>query len=293
MNTLKPILITLLSLSLFLALPGCSKSPAPPTLSLSEADQKFTDILQNEFHYKPIVRPLGKTLWVYMPGEREIFKYKATESTEQSPQKKFAIEYLDGKFEDNRFVIDYDIIPAIKASNNNGLSSSFTDEFNKEYQNSLGAIKNSYLDIKIAPDFIGIIFADVKNGLAMTNIFSLDDFKQNQASALSNEEYLLRTITETKGNKTIIDDWEGKKFDFKEITWPDFLTKQIINRINFKYQRSDFPPQEDATKEIAKLISITTKYYHFTDFISAKINNLRDNKEQSFSQWDIRNLSDH
>ena len=31
---------------------------------------------------------------------------------------------------------------------------------------------------------------------------------------------------------------------------PDFLAKQIINRINFKYQRSNFPPSLETEKEI-------------------------------------------
>lgn len=226
-----------------------------------------------------------------MPGERDIFKYKAGESAEQIPQKKFSVEYLDGKFEDNYFVIGYDIIPAFKASKDNGLSSSYTDAFNEEYRNVFGAVARSYTDAQTPPDFIGVIFADIKNGIAMINIFNTDDFKQYQSSAMPYEEYLLRALSETKGDTSMIGDWEGKHFDFKEISWPDFLTSQIINRINFKYQKSDFAPEEDTVKEIAKIVFTTVSYYHFTDFIGVKINDLRNSSSRLIEQWELFKIS--
>lgn len=281
-----------LTIPLFLAL-CCGCAPVPPPLTLSDAEKKLVEILQNEFQYKAAVRPSGKTVWVYIPGERELFAYKAGEASDTPPVKKFSVEYLKGAFDNDYFVIDYDIIPAVKSSDNTGLSSGYTEAFNKEYVNTLGAVTQTYLNTETPPDFIGIIFADIKTGLEMVNIFSVDDFKQYQTSALPYEEYQLRVINETKGNKKIIGDWEGKHFDFPEILLPDFLAKQIINRINFKYQKSDFAPGPgaDTAKEIAKIVFTTVSYYHFTDFIGVKLNDLRSGSSRVLEQWELLKIT--
>ena len=126
---------------------GCSKTPPP--LPQSEADQKFVDILQNEFHYKPIVKSVGKTVWIYVPNDKEIFNYRASKNSEKNvnkSSKKFSVEYLDGKFEDNNFIINYDIIPAVGTPKDAGFSNGYTDNFNEEYRNVLGAITRVYLN---------------------------------------------------------------------------------------------------------------------------------------------------
>src|SRR3989338_1740686 len=216
---------------------GCSTKETVYTPT--EADQKFTKILTEEFHYTPALKQIGKSLWVYLPFEHAILAFKAGAQQPAQSERKFSLVYLDGKFEDGHFVIEFDIIPFIKSSKNKGVATSYTEAFNKEYQNLISAVSRVYLNAQKPPDFIVAIFADIKNGIEVINTFNLDDFRKYQSLVLPYEEYLLRVLNDSKGNKNIINDNKGNHIVYSDIAWPDFIIKQIVNRINFKYQQSD------------------------------------------------------
>jgi hypothetical protein len=64
---------------------------------------------------------------------------------------------------------------------------------------------------------------------------------------------------------------------------PDFLTKQMVNRIRFKFTQSDFPPQENIEEALIGIIADTNRYYHFKDFTQVRTNDIRTKKKMIFT----------
>lgn len=279
----KKFFLPLLFLPFFLSA-GCSATP--PSGPLAPLDQQLQQILKEEYDYKnALVTAAGKTLWIYLPGERELFEYKVKDPQEGVPRK-FSVLYADGFYTKDMFVIEYDIVRSTKAGEDKGLSSSYSEEFNKEYRNAFNAVSRTYLDSE-GPEFFILVNADTKTGTKVTNTFCLEDIKEYQAGAMPQEEFLQRVLTESRGGKQIINDTTGGHLDISEMTWREFLLEQMINRINFKYGQSDFPPGDDAENEILKLATITLQYYDFTDFLYIKLHDLRAGTVRMFGQADL------
>jgi hypothetical protein len=104
------------------------------------------------------------------------------------------------------------------------------------------------------------------------------------SATLPQDEYMLRYMTEMIGDEKFINNTNGGGLDFKEITWPEFIAKQITYRINFKYSRSDFPPVESDTKEILSIVNDTVSAYDFTDFDKVRLENLADGTAMLFDK---------
>lgn len=257
----------------------------------SDAEQKLITTLQDEFHYRPVVKSVGKTLWIYLAGRRDIFRFKASNDVSQAPARKFTVVYLNGNFENKTFVLEYDIAPATKSERSNGLSTAYTEEFNQEYRNLLGAIAQVYLNTQQPPDFIVIVFADIKNGIEVINTLCLEDFKKYQASALPYEEYSLRVLSESKGNPKIINDDMGGHIAYGDVPWSDFLLRQIVKRILFKYQQSDFEPGEDTERELLTIARETLRLYNFEDFTAIKLHDLKEDVNRTIGREELQNLT--
>ena len=142
--------------------------------------------------------------------------------------------------------------------------------------------------MKDIPDFFVIIEADITNGLEARVLINLEDLKRAYVDQSFHGEYAKRVISDQPtGNKNIIGDKEGNYIDYKDITWPEFLAKQMIFRINFKYQRSSFPPSDDTLMELLTIAADTVAAYDFTDFTSIKLEDLNARTTQSISQDDL------
>lgn len=281
----------LVSLSFFLIfVAGCSFKEPPP-LTPVEADKKLIKTLTDEFHYKVVLKNFGKTLWIYLPKDRDIFLLKGSRQEESRPKpKRFSVQFLEGNFADKTFHFEYDIISNIKSPKNNGVSSDYSEEFNQTYRNLLGAVGEVYLNTAQPPEFIIVVIADIRHGVEIQNTFYLEDFKKYQAYAIPYEEYILRVLTQTRGSPMFIGDADGNHIS-GEITLDQFLTDQMVHRINFKYQNSDFEPGDDAEGEILKVISQVVGAYQFTDFAAVELSNLRHSKTYHFNQQQLKTFS--
>jgi len=249
-----------------------------------DIDEAFLRILHQQGHTKAITQRVGKTLWIYLPEKRELLRYAAAEPTDNPPKRQMTVQYVDAKFEGETFFIEYDLVLATKPQKNLGLSSAYSEKFNQEYRDVTTAILQTYLDSEDPPVFIALVFADIKTGIEMISIFNAQDFLHYQTSGVPQEEFNLRIISETKGDKKIIDDWAGRHLQGYDIPWPDFLSRQIVNRINFKYQRSDFPPGVETEKEILSLVAATVKAYDFKNFQAVKLLDLRSGVSNTFGK---------
>ena len=112
---------------------GCSAPKnEPEAYSQSEADQKFIKIIEDEIGSKVDLKLVGKTLWIYLPQKARLFENAASKE-KPKPRRKYSIEYLDAKFADNLFLLEYDIILTTKQQPGKGMSNKYTEEYNKRY----------------------------------------------------------------------------------------------------------------------------------------------------------------
>ena len=297
-----------------------SCAPQEKPLTLNEAHQKFITLCQEEYKFDVKVFPLKNTIWIYLPTDKLFYDYKATEPkpvAEKKAEDKFKVNFLDVQFENNSFVVSYDI-SKIKQypSKDPGYASNNSEDFSQKYRGIFTAILRAYFDVKETetasfafdrelkatppqkiqayikksgiPEFFVIVIADIKTGLKVEYIANLEDYKKYANNALPYEEYSQRLIYQMTGDIGLTNDAEGKNLKTREITWSEFLTKQIINRINFKYGQSQFTPSENVEKEITQAIGETIIFYDFDDFDAAILKNLGQDKTQTIQKSQIK-----
>jgi len=294
----KPRFVTLLIIPLFVIV-GCSKLSPPPVQTLSEAEKKFNQICQEEYNFTPVVFRLTNTVWIYIPLEQNIFEFKVSDkgpSSSTQASKSFAINYLEGQFANGQFMIQYDIGAVKKYAKDPGYSTSYTEEFQKKQRGILTAVFRAYAELPtdkrspdMAPDFFVLVIADIKTGLETKTIFYFPDFKRAMTDQFFYEEFTRRTVSDDPiGQNHIIDDRNGAHLNPTEITLPEFLAKQIVFRIRYKFQRSDFPPDGDIREEITKIISETLANYNFRDSESIELEDLTTGEKKIIEKQNLK-----
>ncbi|MDP8266911.1 MAG: hypothetical protein P9M07_08255 [Candidatus Aceula meridiana] len=284
----KKTLVCALGLCLVL---GCAPKESKVFTS-TEADTKFAQVLENDYGYTPILQYAGKTLWAYLPAERDIYKIVGAGIPPTAPKREFTIQFLEGNFESGEFIFEYDIVPMTKALKGNGITTQYTPSFNKEYRNVSNTITRSYLSSEAPPEFIITVFADTINGVEAKSTMHPKDLERYYAGGLPPEEYNMRIINEVIGDKEIVGDKEGKHLKVAEVSWPKFLIDQALQRIRFKFQRSDFPPEETPKSELLKQIALTLLIYDFKDYERVVLRDLRGSSEETFSKAQIEAMKD-
>lgn len=281
------ILLTVLCGSAILTA-GCTPQDTA-LLSRSEAHEKFVEICREELGSEPVTRMFSNTFWVYVPVE-ELFDFKASPKLPPGfadTPKNFSVEYLDGAFQDGTFVIEYDIVTATKAPKDHGYTTTYSEAYNKLQNNILSALSRAFFDADEAPEFIVFIVADIKRGIETKSVFYLGDFRRYMSQTMPYDEYAKRHLSDTSGDQKIVGDHSGKHLEFKDITWPEFLAQQIVNRVRFKYQRSDFAPTGTIEDEILKSVGEAVEAYDFADFEGMTLINLRERKTYEFQKRDL------
>ncbi len=256
---------------LLLALAGCANPPAA-AVSLSQADEKFAALCRDEMKYPVVIKRAPNTVWIYLPMEENIFDFKASpKGPKMSTQatEGFAIQYLDVNFAEEKFLVQYDINKIKKYTKDLGYASNYSGKYQEKQRNLLTTIFRAYADVPTeqVPPFFVLVIADITKGLETTTIFNFGDFKRAMSDQSFYEEFTRRTVSdEPKGNTNIIGDTDGRHLEITEVTWPEFLSKQIQYRIRMKYQYSSFPPGPNTPQEIADIAAAVTGAYNFTDY---------------------------
>ncbi len=298
---------------------GC-KMAAPPITKLSDANKKFIAITKEDTGITPLLKEVNNTLWIYLPTEKSIINVKASGQKVSSSNKStesITVKYIDAYFKGDAFHIEYDIARDKKYDQNYGYTSAYSEEYQKKQRALLYNLQRAYGDMETvpgdvsfkdagkkashkglvnayvktadAPDFFIFVVADIKNGIeAQTTIYSKDISKiLSPVIQLPAEEATTRYLVDIHGDKGIINDKEGTHLDYKSLTLGDFLAKQIINRINFKYTRSSFPPSDIASDEILKAVAKSISLYSFNDFTEVILSDLRAGTTTHFSKADL------
>jgi len=72
----------------------------------------------------------------------------------------------------------------------------------------------------------------------------------------------------------IIQDKEGTHLKYEDITFDDFICRQIQHRIRLKFQKPEVAKGADIDKEILKAVIYTVKTYGFDNFSAVELRNL-------------------
>lgn len=263
-----------------------SKKADGPPPAPTDLQKKFELKCRKDYKLNIITRVVGKTFWIYAPTDKPLFDF-AAENPSPDPVKKvpkYDLLYIKGDFKENSFNFTYDVIPKIKSDlQNEGIRNEGTDHFNKLYNNLFTAITETLLDPQTPISFVVMAITDIKKGIEARYTFYLEDYRMASVEGIPYDEFSKRVLQESKGNTNYIGDEIGQHLEYTDIQMPLFLTKQIVNRIRFKFTQSDFPPQEDYEKTIVSVIADTTRYYHFKDFKEVRTNDLRTKKKMIFT----------
>ncbi len=279
---------------------GCTPK-IEPKISVAQAHKRFEEKCRTELDLHVITRIVGATFWVYLPTKDPIFDYESQKDNSAEAARKpnkYAVQFIDGNFKDKRFSFEYDIVDRKKSKGEDyGYSSSYTDSYIKLQNDLFRAISEVFFDAEAkkgeeTPKFIVIVITDIKKGIETRATLYLEDFKRYMTQDLPYDEYMKRFLADTKGGQSLIGDETGEHIQYSDIELSDFLTKQIINRINFKFQRSDFPPEGDIDTAIAGIIADTARYYNFKDFSNVSLSNLRQDKKLIFETAQLKTLGD-
>ncbi|MDP2653721.1 MAG: hypothetical protein Q8Q08_06790 [Candidatus Omnitrophota bacterium] len=301
-------------LFLVLAWGGCDIPSPPPVVTITEAQSKFSKICRDEFKYSPLTRTVGNTVWIYFPMDEELLTLKPSpdgpKSSDQAKEKP-SLRFLDVKFDMRTIHVRFDIANAKQYAQDPGYQFAYPEHWQQKQQNLLSAVVRAYGDVgeipgdlefkdkrkdgthndlvnayvkpDKAPDFFVIVFADMKNGMEMKNITNFTDLKNafSPTVPLAQEEFTMRFLSEVYGNAAVVDDRLGRHLDWTAVDWRDFLSRQIKQRINFKFTQSDFPPSADADFEelILKAVSASVAPYQFEDFDSVKLTDMNTGRD--------------
>jgi len=278
---------------------GCGQPTTTKPLSPSEAHQKLIQILKEESNIEVVTKEFERTLWIYLPMAEGFLEMKAKDKPpappSDGPTTSPTVHFLEGTFEDSNFKIEYDISPSKKYAKDYGYSSSFSENYQTNQRNILTAISRAYSNSEEAPAFFVLVIADIVNGMEARTLLNLGDLKRAYTDQAFHGEYAKRVVSEQpRGDVEIVGDKEGKYINFRDITWPEFLVKQIIFRINYKYTQSAFPPSEsDLPKdEILKAAAATIGAYAFTDFASVELHDLNDGALYTIAKEELSAYAD-
>jgi len=286
-------------------------------ITMPQAAQKFRGICKEELHINPVIKQIQDTLWIYVPIKKDLLELTASKNGPQNPKEaktKMSVRFLEAAFRDKGFYIEYDIAKVKTYGRDYGYSSVYSDYYQNLHRGIFSAIQRSFFgvgeipgDLKFKymqkemthnnlikayvktdkpPKFIVIVIADIKTGIELESLFYFNDLKRaySVAADISGAEYMKRYISDLRGNINIKNDEEGKHLNYRQITMKEFLSKQIANRIRFKYERSEFPPSEDTRKELLNIVKTTVNAYKFSEFQTITLHDLNTDYTYSINK---------
>lgn len=276
---------------LLISILGCSQKPVNEPLTLSDPHNKLVTMCKDEHDIDIVVTPFDNTVWIYLPLEKDLFSMKADPkgpSNSGESAVKPTVKFLDGQYRNGDFHLTYDIAPSKGYAKSYGYTSEFSEEYRNKQRNILTAIYRTFSEVDDPPAFFVIVIADILNGLESRTIIHFADLKRAYTDPSFHEEYAKRIISEQPtGNVGVLGDQTGASIDYHDITWPQFLSKQMVFRVNFKYQRSAFPPSDNTQMELLNIAADTIAAYDFEDFTSIQLQDLDNDVTFSTTKEDL------
>ncbi|HSV43110.1 MAG TPA: hypothetical protein VLJ10_01020 [Candidatus Bathyarchaeia archaeon] len=269
---------------------GCYQG-TPPVTRLTEAHKKFQTLCKEDLGLATVITPLQNTLYVYVPVEFDIFKIQASKpgmTLGSNPTEKRVINFLETAITDNILNITYDISTSKIYPKTLGYGSSYSEQFSQLHSNLLSALFRSFSEVETPDqpmDFIVILIIDTRNGVGVKYVLYFQDLKQAMSGStpMAQSEYVNRIMTEMIGEQLFVDNKTGRGLDYHDWSWPEFIAQQITYRINFKYQRSDFPPTDSNLREIMRVVGTVLGIYDFRQADTFQLNDLGKGETYQFN----------
>jgi hypothetical protein len=269
---------------LFFLVPGC-EFETEYTYLTENVPAAIQDISKNEYKMDVRAKMVGSTIWIYVPLE-EMF---APPDKAKKPEKyieHFAVEQCNGALANKTLDLDYLIrlVPETEKSQNFILSK---DAYMKQqyiWQIMVRMLMSVKPQKSGGIQFFSVVYADIKNGFLVRNIYYYADIKKALYNLISQTEFQHRTVQDWQVTPQVIADKTGVNIKYTDITMDEFIAWQIINRIRIKFQKPEVPRNVDIDREIEKIITYTVKAYDFNDFNDVKMNNLLTNKKMQINR---------
>lgn len=265
---------------MLITITGCQPRAVVP-IAPTEAAQKFQSIIDEEFKIPLTTKETGKTFWVYVPVKENFFIYKAAPNMGTNPSTpkastKPSLRFVEARFDTQQFIVNYDISLSTNYATDPGYKTDYSDDFKKKQQYIMSALQRAFEGSAQPPRFIVMVIADITNGVEMESIIYFDDLLRAMSlvANLPQEEFAKRYVTEFRGNTEIVDNDKGTHLNYRDIAMEEFLSRQIENRVRFKYQQSAFPPSEESRDEILNAAKEALGAYKFTDYKKIEVRNL-------------------
>lgn len=264
-----------------LLLAGCSSSTAPSYVTGNVA-QALEDTCKKEFDLDLKVKVVGSTLWVYLSAEDVLREAKKPKKI----LKLFEIKENKHEFVQDIIKSEYSVDPIPEKEEFNPYEyDEKVSEANDRILRTLFRILSSAKESPRSPiHFTCLVTADIKNGFFIRQTIYNTDMKKAFYGLLSPAEFHHRIPQETQANAEIINDKEGKFIDYHDITWQEFITEQIKNRIQLKFEKPEVKNDADIDKEIVKIVANTIKIYEFEDFSTVELYNALTQKKFFFNR---------
>lgn len=244
-------------------------------------------------------------------------------------EEKAFLKYIEGEFEENIFHLHYDIIKSRDYTNTNGIGTSYSEEYSAKQRYLLTAITRAYGDIEqkpdsnqyvekvpgditfmgnkenathkrlvhsyvktdAVPDFFVIVMADITKGIEARMYLYLQDLRRASYDQGFMEESAKRLVREQPiGHEVIIGDKSGKHLNAYDLTWPEFLMKQMVYRTTVKYALSSIPPLSDTRQQLTTIAAETIQAYDFEEFESLHLINLDTNTTETISKSELQSV---
>lgn len=171
-------------------------------------------------------------------------------------------------------------------------------------RNILTTIGRVVLSADSSPEFFALWASDINLGLDYIIIGSVLDIKKSYAGNLPSTELNKRYVMKFQVNPNAVQDKLGRHPDFRNITMPDFLALQIVQRLSVKFQGEEMkkyfqvekidgifdkgefileysikqllPPDKpvDIMTKFLDTVTYCVKMYDFRDFSRVEINDL-------------------
>jgi len=276
------LLLSLYFLSLLFL--GCTSNTEPTYIKENIADS-IREICEAEYKLQIKTKLVGQTVWVYLPVEDFI-------KESEKPQKyseKFEIGLLENRFSNDSLQLEYSIksIPETEKTQQAEYNKSVLEKISNVWKVLYRVILSMDRNRPDIPKFYCVITADIKNGLERIDIFYYQDLKKYLYQFISWDEYQHRAIQDFVQSEEILADTYGLHVKYKDMTWEDFLTAQIKQRIRLKFQKPEVGQDVDIDKEILKVIVYTLKTYDYRDFRNVEVTNLLTNNKITLNQGAI------
>lgn len=280
-NSARTALSSLICLTLLF---GCSL-PFEPTYTLNNLSHSLINILNEEYHIPIVSTLMGRTLWIYLPVQEDIF-IEADPQKAEEYTRRFEVNSVEGYLKEDTIGLEYDIqerTEDIKEKQKTTFNSKVSDKINKVLR-SVQRVLFSLEHRKEEPQFFVMACADTRNGMEMTTITFIDDLKKAFYGIISWTEYQHRSVQNIGFSFEAIGDLEGSHLKLQDIDFKDFLIEQTKQRIRIKFNRPEVEKGVDIDKEIIKSIKHISEIYKFEDFSFLELKNLFTNQGTSLNR---------